>query len=219
VVSPVGIGALIADDGGNRLFPVASRRGGIVICRRMFGAALAATLAGIAPVAWGDGVETGVAPESLASAWPADLVRVARAYLERYPQGSFAEKARAAMHQASRTAHMLQRREVRLFRADFQVEGLPEATRDRIRQAALGDKEAALQVAQWHERGDAGLPRDTNRYVGWLQYAAALGHPAASYELALHYRREDQPALAAPYEARAEELGYQAPPTLDNVRK
>ncbi len=28
-----------------------------------------------------------------------------------------------------------------------------------------------------------------------------------------------QPALAAPYEARAEELGFVPPPTLDNVRK
>jgi len=187
--------------------------------RRILGAALVASVAGFAPMAWGEGIEAGIAPESLASAWPADIVRFARAYLERYPQGSLAEKARAALHQASRTAHMLQRREVRLFRSDFQIEGLPEGTRERIRQAALGDKEAALQVAQWHERGEAGVPRDVNRYVGWLQYAAALGSPVASYELALHYRREDQPALAAPYEARAEELGYQAPPTLDNVRK
>jgi len=32
----------------------------------------------------------------------------------------------------------------------------------------------------------AGLARDTNRYVGWLQYASALGHGAASYELVSH---------------------------------
>jgi TPR repeat protein len=191
----------------------------IVMRRRILGMALAASVAGFAPMAWGEGMEPGIAAEPIGSAWPADIVRFARAYLDRYPQGSLAEKARAVLHQASRTAHMLQRRDVRLFRADFQIEGLPEATRERVRQAALGDKEAALQVAQWHESGEAGVPRDINRYVGWLQYSAALGNPVASYELALHYRREDQPALAAPYEARAEELGYQAPPTLDNVRK
>jgi TPR repeat protein len=157
--------------------------------------------------------------ELLEAAWPADISRLARTYIERYPHGPLIAQAHAALHEAGRTLRTLERRDVRLYRSDFQVDGLPDGTRERVRQAALGDGEAAFQVAQWHQRGEAGVPRDTNRYVGWMQYAAALGHAVANYELALYYRREDQPALAAPYEARAEELGYQAPPALDNIRK
>ena len=52
-----------------------------------------------------------------------------------------------------------------------------------------------------------------------MQYAAALGNAEASYELAVYYRKASLPALAAPYEARAEELGFKAPPALDHVRK
>ena len=76
---------------------------------------------------------------------------------------------------------------------------------------ALGQECARLR--------DGGLARNSNRYVAWLQYAAALGNGPASYELAVYYRRQDQPALAAPYEARAEDLGFQAPVSLDHIRK
>jgi hypothetical protein len=46
-----------------------------------------------------------------------------------------------------------------------------------------------------------------------------LGDEKANYELALHYRREAQPVLAAQYEARAVELGFTPPRALDHVRK
>jgi hypothetical protein len=52
-----------------------------------------------------------------------------------------------------------------------------------------------------------------------MQYAAALGNGIASYELALHYRRTEQPLLASQFEARARALGYTPPPSLDNTRK
>ena len=68
-------------------------------------------------------------------------------------------------------------------------------------------------------KGDAGLSKDTNRYEGWMQYAAALGNGIASYELAVHYRRQGQPQPAAQFEARSKELGYTPPPSLDNTRK
>ena len=86
-----------------------------------------------------------------------------------------------------------------------------------MRKAALADKEAAARVARLYREGEAAA--NPGRYVGWLQYAAALGNAPASYELAVHYRKSDQPALAAPYEARAEELGFKPPPTLDHIRK
>jgi hypothetical protein len=51
-----------------------------------------------------------------------------------------------------------------------------------------------------------------------MQYAAALGNGIASYDLALYYRRVNQPQLAAQYEALARSLGYTPPPSLDNRR-
>ena len=153
------------------------------------------------------------------AAWPADIVRASGDYLESYPRGRWAAQARSNQAAAQAAMRAIAQRDVRLYRSDFQADGAPPATRERIREAALGDKDAAFQVARWVNDADAGMARDMNRYVGWLQYASALGHGAASYELALHYRRESQPALAAPYEARASELGFEAPPTLDHVRK
>jgi TPR repeat protein len=59
----------------------------------------------------------------------------------------------------------------------------------------------------------------TRTAEGWMQYAAALGNGIASYELAVYYRRQEQPVPAAQYETRARDLGYTPPSTLDNVRK
>jgi hypothetical protein len=171
---------------------------------------------GAAPPA---GSEVAMREEVQQALWPADIVRLSSAYVGRYPQGPGAAHARGTLALAERSMRTLERKEVRLYRGDFQIGSAMPATREQIRLAALGDKEAALQVARFHGSGSGGVTRDMNRYVGWLQYAAALGNGLASYELALHYRREDQPALAAPYEARAEELGYRPPPSLDHIRK
>jgi TPR repeat protein len=67
--------------------------------------------------------------------------------------------------------------------------------------------------------GEQGVTSDLNRYAGWLQYATMLGNRDASYELAVHYRRQDQPVLASLYETRAIEMGYNPPRWLDHVRK
>ena len=86
-----------------------------------------------------------------------------------------------------------------------------------MRKAARGDKDAAARIARLYQEGEA--LANQNRYEGWLQYAAALGNGIASYELAVHYRRQGQPAPAAQYESRARELAYTPPPTLDHSRK
>lgn len=83
--------------------------------------------------------------------------------------------------------------------------------------AGRGDKDAAARVARSWGRQSGRW--NVGRYEGWMQYAAALGNGIASYELALHYRRADQPLLAAQFEDRARELGYTPPPSLDNSRK
>ena len=151
--------------------------------------------------------------------WPADIVRVAGLYVANYPLGPSAPAARAELERARNTKRLLERSDIRLYRTDFLSEGTPPMVQEDVRKAALADHEAAVRVAHLYRDGESGIQPNPGHYVGWLQYSAALGNGPGSYELAVFYRKEDQPALAAPYEARAEELGFKAPPALDHVRK
>ena len=160
--------------------------------------------------------EPSLQQELLDARWPADIVTVGERYLAAYPSGPYAATARAELERARNTRRLLDRSDIRLYRGDFVARGAAPTLYDDVRKAALADKEAAARMAKLYGEGEGANP---GRYVGWLQYAAALGNASASYELALYYRKSDQPALAAPYEARAEELGFKPPPTLDNVRK
>jgi TPR repeat protein len=150
--------------------------------------------------------------------WPAEIVRLADQYLSRFPDGPANAEAINARSQAQQAQRVLSRNDVRLYRSAFQPAG-DSRVQDELRRAALADREAAVRIAHWHQRGEQGVASDQNRYVGWLQYAAMLGDQRASYELALHYRRDSQPVLAAQYEARAVELGFTPPRDLDHVRK
>lgn len=177
-----------------------------------------AALAGPAFAATPSSSESALRQDLQAARWPADIVRAADRYLAGYPQGPSAPTARSIVDLARQAAHALDRN-VRLYRSDFQLDGGSAAVAEEVRKASLADRDAALRVAHMIRDHENGLEFDVNRYVGWLQFASALGNGPASYELALHYRKWDQPALAAPYELRAEELGFKAPTVLDNVRK
>ncbi len=166
-----------------------------------------------------------------AAVWPADVVRAAADYLTRYPQSPLAGSAVVAREGAGDAAQILARSDVRLFRSAFlqpaaaggpaygtaEAPAAPLAVPADIVKAGRGDKDAAARVARGWGRQSGRW--NVGRYEGWLQYAAALGNGIASYELALHYRRADQPLLAAQFEDRARELGYTPPPSLDNSRK
>lgn len=174
-----------------------------------------------------------------AALWPAEVARLAADYLKNHPQSRLAGSAQVARVGADEAAQILRRSDVRLFRSAFagppasgaggtdgygapatppaQPTALtPEQLAD-LAKAGRGDKDAAARLARGVNR-DSGR-WDIGRYEGWLQYAAALGNGIASYELALHYRRVEQPLLAAQWEGRALELGYTPPPSLDNTRK
>ncbi|MFN7725418.1 MAG: caspase domain-containing protein [Rubrivivax sp.] len=169
-----------------------------------------------------------------AALWPAEVNRLAESYLKKHPQSRLAGSAEVAREGAAEAAKLLRRNDVKLFRSAFLEPGaLPEDRLRDLAKAGRGDKDAAARLGRWYANakpaaaappagyGGYGAPprQEANRYEGWMQYAAALGNGIASYELALYYRRQDQPLPAAQYEARAQELGYTPPPSLDNTRK
>lgn len=151
--------------------------------------------------------------------WPAEVVQLADAYLKAHPDSPRATGAVVARDGAAEAAKVLQRSDVRLFKSAFQtVPDMGEDQQRDLQRAGRGDKDAAARLGRW-QREQRAAANWLNRYEGWLQLAAALGNGIASYELALHYRSQDRPLLAAQWESRARELGYTPPPTLDNVRK
>ncbi len=154
------------------------------------------------------------------SAWPSDVIKLCDSYLKQYPQSKLAPAATVAREGAGDAAKAMQRNDVRLYRSAFNGKSeMPASWWRDIRKAARGDKDAAARLAHMYKNGEDGLSQDMNRYEGWLQFSSALGNGIASYELALFYRNQDQPLLAAQYETRARELGYTPPPTLDHYRK
>jgi hypothetical protein len=147
--------------------------------------------------------------------WPGDIVRAADAYLRQYPSAPAAARIEIARADAAQAWKLVRSSEVSLYRAAFDYDNL--LVKHALRDAALGDRDAAVRLA--HAQLPAADARSALRYVGWLQYAALLGDERASYELALHFRRTDQPVLAARYEAQAVSLGYEPLAALDNTRK
>lgn len=166
-----------------------------------------------------DDAETEVRIQALQALWPADLVRLTSQYVQQYPRGPWADVARNWQRRAADSMRVLTRGDVHLYRSAFHGTGEDAAVNDEIREAALGSQAAAIRLAYKYQKGEGGVTRDDNRYVGWLQFASVLGNAAASYELALYFRKENQPALASQYEARAVSLGYNPPLALDHVRK
>ena len=150
--------------------------------------------------------------------WPPEVASLAGQYLKDHPNSRLAGSAQVAREGAAEAAEILRQADLKLYRSAFQLpaDSPRELTTDLVK-AARGDKDAAARLGRAYRR-DAPR-RDRGLYEGWLQYAAALGNGIASYELALHYRRENRPLLAQQSEARARELGYTPPPSLDNTRK
>ncbi|MGQ3053864.1 MAG: caspase family protein [Roseateles sp.] len=160
-------------------------------------------------------------------AWPAEVVQVADAFLKARPDSPFAPGVQVARDGARAALAALRRNDVRLFRAAFSLnEDMPNEQRQDLLRCGRGDKDAAARMA-WRFRGESSGGGDgygrassaQSRYEGWMQFAVALGNGIASYELALHFRKNGQPLLASQFEARARDLGYTPPPDLDNVRK
>ncbi len=155
-----------------------------------------------------------------AAVWPAEVLRLARVFLQRHPSSKLAGSAQVAQTGAAEAAKILRRNDVRLYRSAFRLEAMPNGQQADLFKAGRGDKDAAVRLGRyWRTQADFHDLPTLGRYEGWLQYAAALGNGIAAYELALFYRRMDQPQPASTFESRARELGYTPPPSLDNTRK
>lgn len=152
----------------------------------------------------------------LGATWPADMVRLADAYLQRFEGQPWAPDAASIRQRAEQTVRLLRRSDVQLYRSSFAVPAeIDAAMGDDLHKAALGDAPAALRLAQRAGSTEEGL----RRRLGWLQLASVLGSHQAAYELALIYRRQAQPLMASLYENQAIEGGYQPLPSLDHRRK
>lgn len=150
--------------------------------------------------------------------WPADIVRIADRLLAVEERDEAIADARRIRREAAWTAQLLQSNVMLLQRSAF-VASNNAGERQDMRQAALGNPEAALRMARRYQPGINSNAADPHRYVGWLQLASQLGNDNASYELALFFRKEGQPSQAAVYETRAAQQGYIAPVALDHIRK
>lgn len=151
----------------------------------------------------------------LHATWPADMVRLADEYLRLHADQPWAADANHIRQRAQRTAGLLRRDDVHLFRSAFLLPSENGPAVEDLRPAALGDAQAALRLAHRARDTEGGA----RQQVGWLQLAALLGSDRAAYELALHYRSQSQPLLASTYETRAIELGHVPAPVLDHSRK
>ena len=174
--------------------------------------------AAAAPPRFRDVDEAGDWAKLEAALWPPDVAKLGAEFLKTHPDSKLAGSAQVARDGAQEAAQILRRNDVRLYRSAFQLG--PDLAAERagdVVKAGRGDKDAAARLGRTYSRDSSRF--DTSRFEGWMQYAAALGNGIASYDLALHYRRTDQPLLASQFEARARDLGYTPPPSLDNTRK
>lgn len=151
--------------------------------------------------------------------WPPEVAKLARQFIGAYPAGDFLQPAKVARAGAEDGERALRSRDVKLFRSAFQVDAGNEAFRRDLLKAGRGDKDAAMRIGSLYRTGNNGIARDESRYIGWLQYAVELGNGIASYELAKHFRASGQEFFSSRFEARAIELGFTPPASLDNVRK
>ena len=187
----------------------------------MFKGVIAAALAGAALFGTGAAAteaEPALGVDLRAANWPADVVRLAADYRNRFPRSPSAADVARLGERAARAQRAVESKDVNLNRHAFTDAAKVEALRADAEAALLGDAKSAERLAKAYATG-TGVPADAVRQVEWLQFAAALDSPTANYELSRHYRQQAQMPLAARYQARAVELGYVLPRELDNERK
>jgi len=181
---------------------------------RFLASVLLGCLAGLTSLAHASSdTEAVLRSQMQAAAWPTSARQQADQYLQDYPDGPGAQQAQVIRERAQKLAEVLSRREVGLYRPAVLDSASNQVLAPDVHAAMSGDAKAAVRLAE------ALKGVQPYRSVGWLQLATALGDDHAAYELALFFRAQGQPAMAAMYETQAVSMGFVPPPVLDHSRK
>ncbi len=151
--------------------------------------------------------------QMLTAAWPSSARLQADQYHQDHPSDPAAQQAQAIKERALKVAEVLGRNDVALYMRAVNEAASNQLLAADVHAAMLGDTKAAIRLAH------AAKEDKPQRFVGWLQLAAALGDERAAYDLALFFRTQGQPAMAAKYETQAVALGFVRPTVLDHSRK
>lgn len=150
--------------------------------------------------------------EVVAAKRPERIATLSTAFLRDFPDSHAIDEARQLAAGAAR-AHAIQR-DVGLSGDFFDTTKGNGTFMTNLLNAARGDAAAAFEVSQAFGSGNAGIAANLHRQTQWLHFAAELGHPRASWDLAVRYNRDGRMAEAAHFENRAIALGYKPPPRL-----
>ena len=92
--------------------------------------------------------------------WPADIVKLAETFLQRYPTSRLIGGAQVAREGAADAVKALRSNEVKLYRSAFQPKTTVARWLAEWHKAARGDKDAAARIARAHLRGDGDIAAD-----------------------------------------------------------
>ena len=145
---------------------------------------------------------------------PTYIVALCKSFQHDFPESARREEAKALEAGAFRA--MMIKRDIGLTADFFETTKGDAAFNANILAAARGDADGAYLVARAFADGKSGVPADRNRRKQLLHFAAELGHPGASWEMAQLYNIDGRIAEAAHFETRAISLGYKPPPRLSN---
>jgi TPR repeat protein len=145
---------------------------------------------------------------------PTRIVALCKAFQRDFPESTHRDEVKALEAGAFRAAML--KRDVGLTGDFFETTKGDAAFNANLLAAARGDADGAYLVARAFADGKSGVPANRNRQKQLLHFAAELGHPGASWEMAQLYNLDGRVGEAAHFETRAISLGYKPPPRLSN---
>jgi hypothetical protein len=145
---------------------------------------------------------------------PTRIVALCKTFQRDFPASARRDEAKALEAGAFRAAML--KRDVGLTGDFFETTRGNAGFNANLLAAARGDADGAYLAARAFADGKSGVPASKQRHKQLLHFAAELGHPDASWEMAQLYNIDGRVADAAHFETRAISLGYKPPPRLSN---
>ena len=145
---------------------------------------------------------------------PSRIVKLCKTFQHDFPESARREEVKALEAGAFRAVMI--KRDVGLTGDFFETAKGNAGFNANLLAAARGDADGAYLAAGAFADGKSGVPANKQRHKQLLHFAAELGHPGASWEMAQLYNLDGRVADAAHFETRAVSLGYKPPPRLSN---